>query len=121
MCTVFIFFLVKSPEGYFDVFFTGKVASNYKEGFSFKSVSQYSIMCRDLESEDEMHKCRCILEEDDQFRLFDTNPLLMGFVLDHISSGNLRFNNQCTYLRVLCIGMANKNEYRDRVESIYIW
>ena len=80
--------LDKPPEGYFNAIYMGKVVSDYKDEVSFQSVSQASVVSRCLPDPDAMYEASCLLAENDAYRLFETNPLHMGFFLDHIVSGN---------------------------------
>ena len=68
--------------------YMGKVSSKYRDEVSFQSVPQASVLSHCLSDTDAMYEVQCSLAENEDYRLFNTNPLHMGFFLDHIVSGN---------------------------------
>lgn len=84
------------PEGYFEVSFIGKTASRYSENFIFKSgMTQEDILCYGLTDDvDGMMNYRDMVAESPagQFRVFDQNPIHLGFFLSDIRQNGI-YNN----------------------------
>ena len=76
------------PDGYFSLMFLGKIISKYTSDVGFQSLTQAAIMTHCLPDDpDTMYEAQCLIaqSDDDTFRLFEENPLHMGYFLDHIS------------------------------------
>ena len=63
----------------------GKVSSRYRDDVMFQCVSQKSVVCNSLDDADEMYAAKCSIDDSPtKYRLFATNPLHIGFYLDHM-------------------------------------
>ena len=87
--------MLEPPHGYFHLSFMGKTASRYRSAFSFRSgLLQQDIVCSYLhDNPDRMQEAKDSMVDNPTFRIFQENPLHLGFYLDSIGTGDLLCNS----------------------------